>query len=87
VKAPQSGSRKRSSGHTKQRSIALHGRKTNVTLEDEFWRAFREIAAKEGCSAAELATRVLYTRTDKNLSSALRVFVLEHFRASPGDAG
>jgi predicted DNA-binding ribbon-helix-helix protein len=73
VKAPQSGSRKRSSGHTK--------------LEDEFWRAFREIAAKEGCSAAELATRVLYTRTDKNLSSALRVFVLEHFRASPGDAG
>lgn len=64
----------------------MHGRKTNVTLEDELWEAFREIAAKEDCSAAELAARILNTQTHYNFSSALRVFVLDHFRrgaASP----
>lgn len=85
VKAPQFGSRKRSSGQMKQRSIALHGRKTNVTLEDEFWEAFREIAAKEQCSAAELATRVLSGQQHFNYSSALRVFVLDHFRRKDPD--
>jgi predicted DNA-binding ribbon-helix-helix protein len=64
----------------KQRSIAVHGRKTNVTLEDEFWEAFREIAAKESCSAAELAARVLSAQNNPNFSSAIRVFVLGHFR-------
>jgi predicted DNA-binding ribbon-helix-helix protein len=69
----------------KQRSIAVHGRKTNVTLEDEFWEAFREIAAKEDISAAELAARVLSRQSHYNFSSALRVFVLDHFRANTSE--
>jgi predicted DNA-binding ribbon-helix-helix protein len=63
-----------------KRSIVIAGRKTSVSLEEDFWRAFREIAATRNLSLTELVGSIDSGRTG-NLSSAIRLFVLNHYRA------
>ncbi len=58
-------------------SIVVAGHRTSVSLEDAFWRALKEIAAADGASLAALVAQVDASRGEANLSSALRVFVLE----------
>ena len=60
--------------------MILRGRKTSVSLEDEFWGAFRRIAQEERMTCGELADRVDSARKDHNLSSAIRLFVLDHYK-------
>jgi predicted DNA-binding ribbon-helix-helix protein len=59
-----------------KRSVVIRGHKTSVSLEDAFWRALKTIAAERGVSLAQLIAEVDAARGG-NLSSALRVFVLE----------
>ncbi len=58
-------------------SVVIAGHRTSVSLEDAFWRALKDIAAQESVSLAALIARVDAGRGEANLSSALRVFVLE----------
>lgn len=58
-------------------SVVIAGHRTSVSLEDAFWRALKEIAAQESVSLAALIARIDADRGEANLSSALRVFVLE----------
>jgi predicted DNA-binding ribbon-helix-helix protein len=69
------------SGRVVKRAIVIAGHRTSVSLEDAFWRLLKEIAATEGVSLAALAARVDAGRGEANLSSALRVFVLERIMA------
>lgn len=63
---------------TKQ-SIVIAGHKTSISLESEFWRAFRKIAAARGVTCSALAGQIEQVRpAARNLSSAIRVFVLEN---------
>ncbi len=65
-----------------KRSLTLRGHRTSVSLEDAFWRAFREIAAERGQSVNGLAAEIDAARgLETGLASAIRVFVLEHYRA------
>jgi len=65
-----------------KRSLTLRGHRTSVSLEDEFWRAFRQIAAEKGQPINELAARIDAERgTEAGLASAIRVFVLQHYQA------
>lgn len=58
-------------------SLTLKGHRTSVSLEVEFWQAFREIAERRGTTLNALATEVDANRhTDVGLASAIRVFVL-----------
>lgn len=66
-----------SSRRVVKHSVVIAGHRTSVSLEDAFWRALKEIAAQEGVSLAALIARVDAGRGEANLSSALRVFVLE----------
>lgn len=66
----------------KKRSVTLAGHRTSVLLEDEYWDSLEEIALKRGCSLQKLVETVDAARAGANLSSALRVFVLNHYRAS-----
>jgi predicted DNA-binding ribbon-helix-helix protein len=60
-----------------KRSLTLRGHRTSVSLEEEFWQAFREIALREGKGINELAAEIDTARgTDAGLASAIRVFVL-----------
>ena len=64
-----------------KRSIVIAGHKTSVSLEDAFWKGLKEIA--RGCdqTLSELVTNIDHGRAQGNLSSALRLFVLDHYRA------
>jgi predicted DNA-binding ribbon-helix-helix protein len=66
-------------------SLTLHGHRTSVSLEEAFWHAFRTIAAERGQTINALAAEIDAGRKgDAGLASAIRVFVLDHFRnASP----
>jgi predicted DNA-binding ribbon-helix-helix protein len=63
----------------KKRSIMIAGHATSVSLEEEFWAVLRELADCRGLSVNQLVATVDSGR-DGNLSSALRVFVLNEIR-------
>ena len=64
-----------------KRSIILAGHKTSVSLEDEFWGGLKEIAGKRLMSLSTLVDTIDAQRQQgSNLSSALRLFVLNHYR-------
>jgi predicted DNA-binding ribbon-helix-helix protein len=62
-----------------KRSVLLAGHRTSISLEEPFWAALREIAARRGLSLNALVAEIDERRSG-NLSSALRVFVLESCR-------
>jgi predicted DNA-binding ribbon-helix-helix protein len=71
-----------------KRSIKLDGRKTSISLEDVFWNELKEIAHFQDLSVSSLVTAIAARTEGNNLSSAIRVFVVEHLqnkdkRASP----
>jgi predicted DNA-binding ribbon-helix-helix protein len=66
-----------------KRSIKFAGRKTSITLEDAFWKALKEIAAKRNIPVADLVARIDKQRQQRqhgNLSSVLRLFILDYYR-------
>ena len=65
-----------------KRSVVLFGHKTSVSLDEPFWQALREIAAEREMTTSALLNSIASKRGESNLSSAVRVFVLEHFRAA-----
>ena len=64
-----------------KRSIILNGRKTSVSLEDEFWAELRAIAVSKKIPLTRLVQKIDETRAGRNLSSAIRVFVLKQLGA------
>ena len=64
-----------------KRSISVGAHKTSVSLEQPFWDGLREIAVAQGATANTIVTVIDAARRDHNLSSAIRIFVLEHYRA------
>lgn len=63
-----------------KRSVVIHGHKTSVSLEQPFWDAFRDLAESERISTSALLRKVDAERSDANLSSAIRVYVLRRMR-------
>ena len=63
-----------------KRSIVIAGHKTSISLEDAFWQGLKEIAATRRVSLTELIAAIDGGRHDGNLSSAIRLFVLDYFR-------
>ena len=63
-----------------KRSIVIAGHRTSVSLEDAFWKALKEIAQARRASLADLIGTIDHQRRGGNLSSAVRVFVLDHYR-------
>ena len=70
-----------------KRNIVIDGHKTSVSLEDAFWNALKEIAYTRQTTLSELVAHIDSVRKQRNLSSlsslssAIRLFVLEHFRS------
>jgi predicted DNA-binding ribbon-helix-helix protein len=64
-----------------KRSVNVHGHKSSVSLEDAFWADLRGIARAQGCAVSNLIAEIDKGRRHGNLSSAIRIFVLEYFRA------
>jgi predicted DNA-binding ribbon-helix-helix protein len=60
-----------------KRSLLIAGHRTSVSLEDAFWRALRRLAEQRGVSIATVVAEVDARRGAANLSSAIRVHLLE----------
>jgi predicted DNA-binding ribbon-helix-helix protein len=63
-----------------KRSVIIDGHKTSMSLEDEFWQGLKTIAAGRHMPIAELVHQIDRERRHGNLSSAVRLFVLEYYR-------
>ncbi|MDI9847658.1 ribbon-helix-helix domain-containing protein [Rhodoblastus sp. 17X3] len=67
-------------GLMRKHSLVIAGHSTSITLEFAFWDALRELARERGLSVAALVAEIDATRGEANLSSALRVHLLQFFR-------
>ena len=65
-----------------KRSVVLAQHKTNVSLEDAFWRGLKDIATSRRMTLSNLVNSIDIDRERGNLSSALRLFVLNHYKAT-----
>lgn len=65
----------------KKRSLAIAGHRTSVSLEEPFWTALKDMAARRGLSMAALVGEIDAGRGGANLSSALRVAILAEAQA------
>ena len=66
-----------------KRSIVISGHKTSVSLEDAFWSGLREIAHGERTTISKVVATIDRARQHSNLSSAIRLFVLDCMRSRP----
>ena len=64
-----------------KRSIVVAGHKTSVSLEEAFWNGMKEIASVRSLTLSELVGEIDGGRQQGNLSSAIRLFVLDYFRS------
>jgi predicted DNA-binding ribbon-helix-helix protein len=69
-----------------KRSVIIGGRKTSVSLEEPFWSILKEICAQRGITLNQLVSAIDANRQQGNLSSAIRLFVLDHFRSRAVDS-
>ncbi len=64
-----------------KRSIVVAGHKTSVSLEEAFWNGMKEISGVRDMTLSELVGEIDGNRQQGNLSSAIRLFVLDYFRS------
>lgn len=67
-----------------KRSVVVAGHKTSVSLEDAFWHALKDIARERSVSLRSLVAEIDSGRSGGNLSSAVRLHVLDHYRRRAG---
>jgi predicted DNA-binding ribbon-helix-helix protein len=71
-----------------KRSIVVERHKTSISIEDVFWTSLKEIAGARGLTLSQLVASIDAERgPGTNLSSAIRVAILEHYRRRLEDAG
>jgi predicted DNA-binding ribbon-helix-helix protein len=61
-------------------SVVIAGYKTSVSLEDAFWRGLKDIARGRDMTLPDMVTTINSQRKHDNLSSAIRLFALDHYR-------
>ncbi len=71
----------------KKRSLTLQGHRTSVSLEDAFWSELKKMAARSEMSMGALVQKIDAERRTANLSSALRLAVLDELRTKTDDSG
>ena len=61
-------------------SAVIAGHKTSISVEDAFWKGLKEIARGRNMTPSDLVAAIKSERKHSNLSSAIRLFVLDHYR-------
>lgn len=64
----------------KKRSIVVSGHATSISMEDAFWKTLGEIAEDRKLSLNALITQIDQERSTSNLSSAIRLFILQELQ-------
>jgi predicted DNA-binding ribbon-helix-helix protein len=68
-----------------KRSIVIAGHKTSVSLEEAFWKGLKEIANNRELTLSDVVASIDTERHNGNLSSAIRLFVLDYYRGLIND--
>lgn len=68
-----------------KRSVVIAGHKTSVSLEDAFWKGLKEIASGRDMTLSDLVAAIDSERQHGNLSSAIRLYVLDFYRNQLSD--
>ena len=71
----------------RKRSVMIGGHKTSVSLENEFWDSIKEIAEEREQRLTDLINFIAEGRDRANLSSAMRIFALNHYKQMRSSAG
>ena len=66
-------------------SMVVAGHKTSISLEEAFWIGLKEISGHRDMTLSELVDEINGHRQQGNLSSAIRLFVLDHFKSRVAD--
>jgi predicted DNA-binding ribbon-helix-helix protein len=69
-----------------KRSIVVGGHKTSVSLEEAFWNGMKEISGQRSMTLSEMVGEIDTNRHQGNLSSAIRLFVLDYFKNRSGSS-
>jgi predicted DNA-binding ribbon-helix-helix protein len=69
-----------------KRSVVVSGHKTSVSLEDAFWNSLKEISSERQMTLSALVAAIDNQRQHSNLSSAIRLYVLDFYRTQLSDA-
>jgi predicted DNA-binding ribbon-helix-helix protein len=77
--SPLEGARRKSA--IVRRYVTISGRNSSVSLESAFWDALNEIADIQGTTRATIVSTIESEGRPRNLSSAIRVFVLDYYRS------
>ena len=64
----------------KKHSVTIAGHRTSISLEDEFWSGLKSLAASRNRSVADIIRQIDKDRGPHNLSSAIRLTVLDHYK-------
>jgi predicted DNA-binding ribbon-helix-helix protein len=78
--AKRAGARTVNNSPVVKRSIVVRGHKTSVSIEEAFWNGMKEISGQRCMTLSELVGEIDTKRHQGNLSSEIRLFVLDHFR-------
>jgi predicted DNA-binding ribbon-helix-helix protein len=70
-----------------KRSIVVAGHKTSVSLEEAFWNGMKEISSLRDMTLSDLVSEIDKGRRQGNLSSAIRLYVLDYFRNKASATG
>ncbi|WP_319532197.1 ribbon-helix-helix domain-containing protein [uncultured Cohaesibacter sp.] len=65
----------------KKHSVTISGHRTSISLEDEFWQGLKALAASRRKSLADIIRQIDRDRGPNNLSSAIRLTVLNHYKS------
>lgn len=71
----------------KKISVIIAGRhQTSISLEEEFWLEFQKISKEKGISINQLVTEIDSTHERENLSSAIRIYILNYLKDKKPEA-
>lgn len=70
----------RKNAPVEKHSVTISGHRTSISLEDEFWQGLKDIAQLRGKTLADVIRQIDRARGERNLSSAIRLAVLQHYK-------
>jgi predicted DNA-binding ribbon-helix-helix protein len=65
-----------------KRSIVIGGHKTSISMEDPFWAGLKKVAGERAMTLSQIVGEIDEDRTNGNLSSAVRLFVLDYYQTA-----
>ena len=68
-------------------NVTVAGRRTSIRLEPSMWQALREISTREGKTMHAVVTEIDRGRAQSSLTAAIRVYLLDYFRAAATEEG